>query len=134
MAQLALTEVPQPRPEDLPEAFRRIYYHLYSNSSASRAERLIANLGLLLIAKLAAEHDESTDVLGSFLEGEGSANDLLLPLVQAYDGDVLGSGDSFTIGDGAIRTALSELRDLRIRDAPAHVLGEAFQALMGPRL
>lgn len=134
MAQLALVGAPQLRPQSLPEAFRRIYYHLYSNSSASRAERLIANLSLLLLVKLAAEQDESTDALGSFLDGDGSANDLLLPLVRTHAGGVLGSGDSFSISDGAIRTALSELRHLRLSDAPAHVLGEAFQALMGPRL
>src|SRR5258708_28877480 len=64
--------------ENLGEVFRRLYYNLYSNSAASRAERILEDLSLILLAKLAAENDSgdyskllpsdaSADVNGTFI-------------------------------------------------------------------
>ncbi len=69
-----------------------------------------------------------------FVNGDSTANEALLPLLRREHPDLLDADDKFTIGDEPIRAALAELAGLHLTDAPAHLLGEAFQALMGPRL
>ncbi|MDH5671078.1 MAG: N-6 DNA methylase [Myxococcales bacterium] len=130
----------EPRPAraegNLPGRFRRVYYHLYSNSKASRAETLLADLSLLLLSRLRAEHerDDGALVLDRYLRGEGGADALLLPgLRRDYPG-LVDKSDRFHIDDEALRHALSELTDVRLSESAAHVLGEAFQALIGPRI
>src|SRR4029077_9094278 len=41
---------------------------------------------------------------------------------------------AFSISDDSIRDSIQELSHLDLSNAPAHILGEAFQALIGPRL
>jgi type I restriction enzyme M protein len=118
----------------LPEAFRRLYFHLYSNSRASRAERIIEDLSLLLLAKLAAETNGGAEALSKVRHQRGSANSLLIPLLRKTFPRLVDAGQRFSIGDEAARTALLSLDCVNLSTAPAHVLGEAFQALMGPRL
>ena len=118
----------------LPEAFRRIYYHLYSNSKASRAELIIEDLSLLLLSKLSAELNGGKEALSSYLRGKGTANKTLLPALRESFPELLDKRQTFALGDDSLRMALSELAALDLTSAPAHTLGEAFQALIGPRL
>lgn len=118
----------------LPDAFKRIYYHLYTNSKASRAELIIEDLSLLLLSKLAAEMNGDKQALVSYLDGHGTANKLLLPLLRKSFSELLDAKQVFALGDSSLRMALAELAELDLSHAPAHVLGEAFQALIGPRL
>lgn len=121
---------------DYAGAFRDLYHHLYTNSGASRAERIIADLTNLLLAKLGAERNGEAggDRIARFVAGAGTASDLLAPLLTAASPRVLTAGDGFHLEDRALRRGLAALAPLALRDAPAHALGEAFQALMGPRL
>lgn len=120
--------------QSLPDVFRGLYYHLYTNSKASRAEVIIEDLSLLLLFKLAAELNGGVAALGKFLDGKGTANSLLLPVLRHTYPELVHSKQTFSLGDEAVRTALGELNDLQLSTAPAHALGEAFQALIGPRL
>lgn len=119
---------------DLPGTFRRLYYHLYSNSKASRAERIIGDLALLLLLKLAADRGPGKAAVRAFLNDGGSSEHLLVPVLIAEYPELLGKNEKFHIGDRSLKWALEELDGLDLTHAPAHVLGEAFQALMGPRL
>ena len=51
-------------------AFRKLYYHLYSNSNASRAERIISDLSNLLLCKIASERNGGLTNLQKFLSVE----------------------------------------------------------------
>lgn len=115
-------------------AFRKLYYHLYSNSMASRAERIMSDLSNLLLCKIAAERNGGQDKVEAFLAGDGSANSLLLPLLQKSFPHLINKDDEFSLDDKTLRYGLAELSPISLRSAPAHVMGEAFQALMGPRL
>jgi type I restriction enzyme M protein len=115
-------------------AFRKLYYHLYSNSSASRAERIISDLSNLLLCKIAAEMNNGAETLDAFLNEEGSANELLLPVLLKSFPHLISEDERFYLQDKVLRYGLEELASLSLRSAPAHVMGEAFQALMGPRL
>lgn len=115
-------------------AFRRLYYHLYTNSRASRAERIIADLSNLLLCKIASERNGGKERIEQFLKGEGSANKLLIPILLDAFPHLTEQDDKFSLEDDALRHGLKELAPLSFHSAPAHILGEAFQALMGPRL
>lgn len=118
----------------LPDAFKRIYYHLYSNSKASRAELIIEDLALLLLTKLSSEMNGGKGALASYLGGNGSADEVLLPMLRKSFPELLGPKQTFALSDKSLRMALSEIAELSLSGAPAHTLGEAFQALIGPRL
>lgn len=47
----------QPAAANLPDVFRSLYYYLHSNSSVSRADRLIEDISLLLLCKFVSERD-----------------------------------------------------------------------------
>ncbi len=119
---------------NLPDAFRKIYYHLYSNSKVSRAELIIEDLSLLLLAKLSAETNGGMSALTIYLGGRGSADKILLPMLRSAYPELLGTKQTFALADSSLRMALSELSELDLSQAPAHTLGEAFQSLIGPRL
>ena len=71
----------------LPDAFRKLYFQLYTNSKASRAERIIEDLALLLLLKLSVEVNGGAKVLERYKNGGGSANQVLIPLLKkAYPG------------------------------------------------
>lgn len=118
----------------LHEAFRRVYYHLYSNSNASRAERLFDDIAKLLLVKVLAETDGVAADLARFLDGSSSADDAIMPALRHHYPDTFREGDCFAVQDDALRLALLELESVAISRSPSAALGEAFQALVGPRL
>lgn len=115
-------------------AFRKLYYHLYTNSRSSRAERIISDLSNLLLCKIASERNGGKEQIEQFLKGKGSANSLLIPILLDAFPHLTDQDDKFSLEDDALRHGLRELAPLSFHSAPAHILGEAFQALMGPRL
>src|SRR5438874_1623310 len=76
-------------------AFKRLYFHLYSNSNSSRAERIIADLSNLLLCKIATERNGAKRDLDRFLTGEGTANALLLPILKKAFPNVVDSEERF---------------------------------------
>ncbi|MGI5868789.1 MAG: N-6 DNA methylase [Kiritimatiellia bacterium] len=120
--------------ESVASVFRKLYYHLYTNSPASRAERIAADLSLLLLLKLATETCGNSDALTRFAEGKGTSTELLIPLLRNCYLDLVDDNDRFCMGDDTLRECLTILRPVCLSTSPAHVLGEAFQALIGPRL
>lgn len=119
---------------DYYEGLRKLYYHLYSNSSASRAERIISDISKLLLVALGATNSADQKVISSFLEGKITANDSLLPLVKSKFPDIFDKGDRFGVDDKSLKMGLKSIWDLDLKNAPSHLLGDAFQALIGPNL
>jgi len=115
--------------------FKQMYYHLYANSQSVRSERIMEDLSKILLARVASDSRPMVAAATSlYLRGEGTANSVLLPrLAEAYPG-LISADDRFSIGDRAVRACLQDLGHLDLVSAPAHVLGDAFQALFGPRL
>lgn len=116
------------------EVFRKLYYHFYSNSNASRAERIVHDLSNLLLCKIAAERNGGREAVNAFLSEAGTANETLLPVLLERFPRLKAEAERFTLSDEILRLGLRELTALELRSAEAHVLGEAFQALIGPRL
>jgi type I restriction enzyme M protein len=120
--------------KNLAETFRRLYYRLYSNSTTSRAERLFENLATLLLLKFSMDKFDAHQSFKRFLLGEVTASDLLREYLPKQLPTRTASSFAFSLPDASIREALNELSHVDLSIAPAHVLGEAFQALIGPRL
>src|SRR5574340_1136744 len=118
--------------ENLSSVFRRLYYHLYTNSNASRAERIVEDVSLLLLLRLAADANGRIAALKEFREGKGSADALLLPLLRDTYPSLVTKEQRFGIRDAPLRTALDILDAVDLLNSPAHILGDAFQAVIGP--
>jgi len=120
--------------QNLAETFRRLYYRLYSNSSASRAERIFENLATILLLKFCLDKQEDETALKKFLAGQRTADSMLKEFLPQQLPKHTSLTFTLSISDSSVREAMTELAPLNLAMAPAHVLGEAFQALIGPRL
>lgn len=117
------------------DAFKKLYYHLYSNSNASRAERIIGDLSRLLLVALCKNRDPKNQKdIDNFLAGKGGANALLLPILKKQYASVFDKDEKFHLDDVSLRYGLSAISDLDLHMAKSHLLGDAFQALIGPNL
>lgn len=118
---------------DLVAVFRRVYFHLYSNSRASRAETILEDICLLLLAKLASERHDGGQVFGGFCRGEVRPSELVALVRSSFPKNAR-RGDAFHLDDDHLRSAASELERVSLDGSAAHVLGDAFQALIGPKI
>jgi type I restriction enzyme M protein len=59
--------------------FRDLYFHLYSNSNSARSERILSDLSKLILASIAYGKGDLRSEIFLFMNGNGSANALLLP-------------------------------------------------------
>lgn len=116
------------------DTFKRLYYHLYTNGDTSRAERIVADLSLVLLLKMAADRGDGRTAWARFMQGKGTAQGLLLPVLKRAFPGLIDAKDRISMGDTALRGVLPILEQINLATAPAHVLGDAFQSLMGPRL
>lgn len=116
------------------ETFKKLYYHLYSNSNSSRAERIMSDLAKLLLFKLANDRISEKKVLDDFLSGKSNANDSLIPLLRTCFPGLVEEGEQFALNDEALRRGLEEIQGIDFLNAPAHIIGDAFQSLIGPNI
>lgn len=115
------------------EIFRRIYYRLYSNSDASRAETILANLSLVLLVFFdLSKNSMGREAIADFVRGATNSDSLLTACRKASP-DLLDPGDAFSLSDPMLRDVFADMAGLEYSQA-AHVMGDAFQSLMGPRL
>ena len=119
----------------LSDIFRRLYYYLYSNSNISRAERIMDDLSLVLLSKLLDEKSTlAKGNLARYRHNNGTANEILLPLLHTHFPHFIDAHHRFHLDEGLIRWAFDELSNVSLTLSPAHVIGDAFQALLGPGL
>ena len=132
--QLGISDYSPGGVHNLSEIFRRLYYRLYSNSSASRAERIFENLATILLLKFCLDKQQGETEMKKFLAGKRTAESLLREFLPHQLPKNTTLTFALSISDNSVREAMTELAPLNLSMAPAHVLGEAFQALIGPRL
>jgi type I restriction enzyme M protein len=114
--------------------FKKMYYHLYSNGKSSRAEAIIEDLSKILLIKLATKNKNVGKAVKAFLKSDSEANEsLLIEFTKLYPqlSDSLGE---FSLNSSSIRMCFLELEDLDMNTAPSHIIGDAFQSLIGPTL
>ena len=108
--------------------FRNVYYSLYSNSNTSRAENIISDISKILLFKLLSEQ------LPSIYWDNCSGTQILKSLRAALPDRYNGKHDEFHLSDENIRTVIVELSKIELVKAPAHIIGDAFQSMIGPKI
>jgi len=114
------------------DLFRKLYYRLYANSEASRAERIFEDIAKVLLLKWIRDKSNPIE-LQKFIDGQAPADSLVPLLVKRFP-EFINKNDTFSVGDIALREGLQQVDSVNLVEAPAAVMGEAFQALIGPRL
>ena len=125
-------------PPSLPEVFKRVYYHLYSNSNLPRAERLAAEMVRLIFCKLydernggkrefRAEPHEGEDEIGRRVRG-------LFEKVKGAHPDVFDGDERLRLDDPSLAYVVGALQGCALAEAERDAIGEAFQAILGPGL
>jgi hypothetical protein len=94
------------RSADATEVFRRLYYHLYSNSSTSRADRIIEDLSRLLLGKLAVEELGQPDLIDGIIAGSSDPDAVLIPLLARRFPAIVQPDDAFSLDASLPRTFL----------------------------
>lgn len=114
-------------PFDYNTCFKEIYYQLYSNSTTSRAERIVSDITKLLLCKLIAEQNNIQDIYNY------SGDRLIQMLKQKHPQSCAQYGD-FSLDSNSIRSVFNSLENVSLLNAPSHIIGDAFQAIIGPRI
>jgi type I restriction enzyme M protein len=127
--------VPAP---DLKNVFDIIYYHLYSNSEISRAERLGPEMIRLLFCKL---YDEQQNEALEFTTGvDESPEDVtervsgLFAEVKEVYPDAFDADERLALSPTSIRYIVSELQRIGLTKTNRDAVGDAFEVFIGPSL
>lgn len=112
---------------DYHTCFKEIYYQLYSNSNTSRAERIVSDVTKILLCKLIAEQNSVSDI-------SSLSNAQLINLLKQYYPQSCDNFEDFSLSESDVHNALGLLDNISLSEAPSHVIGEAFQAIIGPRI
>lgn len=107
--------------------FKNIYYSLYSNSNTSRAERIVSDITKILLCKLMYEKERKT------IPDSISGKALLIRLKEKYP-QSCEQFDDFALDDKDILAVFSSLGNISLLNTPAHIMGDAFQAIIGPTI
>lgn len=107
--------------------FKSIYYYLYTNSSASRAESIISDISKLLLYKFLSEKDKSANMAA--YSAETILDVLCTKLPDRYSKD-----DKFQLSDIDIAYVMNILNEIALSKAPSHIIGDAFQSIIGSRI
>jgi len=110
--------------EEYLEVFKTIYYHLYSNSNVSWAEILIKDISKVLLYCLSKDKID---------EDLNKPEEILSFLKQSYP-NIESFFTPFELGDIHIKYVIENLGHFNIKNAPSHIIGDAFQTLVGPNL
>jgi len=115
------------------KTFKNIYYNLYSNGTSSRAERIVSDITKILMCKLICEnHHDNT--IRQYISGDSQLENTVLPIVKKEYPQLFEQFEGFSLSDNSIRYCFSELENLKLSKAPAHIIGDAFQAIIGPQI
>lgn len=112
---------------DYNKCFKSIYYSLYSNSAASRAESIVSDVSKILLFKLMTEEsiiNKPKAISGRFIL------DCLVQFIPHRYSDK----DYFQLSDSNISDVLKALDCVCLSKAPSHVIGDAFQSIIGARI
>lgn len=109
---------------DYQECFKNIYYYLYSNGNASRAERIVSDITKILLCKLMIEKEKQIDI------DKVNIKELLRLLKGKYP-SAFEQFDNLAMSDEDVKTVLTMINNISLSSAPSHIIGDAFQAIIG---
>jgi N-6 DNA Methylase family protein len=112
---------------DYQECFKNIYYYLYSNGKSSRAERIVSDITKVLLCKLLLEKEKKFNI------EKIEVKKLLNQLKEVYP-SAFKQFDDFAMTEEELKIILEMLSNISLSEAPSHIIGDAFQAIIGPTI
>lgn len=112
---------------DYQECFKNIYYYLYSNGNSSRAERIVSDITKVLLCKLLLEKEKTFNI------EKIEVKKLLNQLKEVYP-SAFKQFDDFAMTEEELKIILEMLSNISLSEAPSHIIGDAFQAIIGPTI
>lgn len=112
---------------DYNACFKSIYYQLYSNSRTSRAERIVSDITKILLCKLIMEQS------GISTFEDYTKEEILKMLKEKYP-QSCEEFDGFSMEWKDVKDVFTLLSNITLLDAPSHIIGDAYQAIIGPRI
>ncbi len=112
---------------DYSTCFKQIYYQLYSNSNTSRAERIVSDITKILLCKLIAEKNNILDI-------HTYSKEKLLEMLKNNYPQCCQHYEDFSLDNNDIKIVLGTLNNISLLNAPSHIIGDAFQAIIGPKI
>src|SRR5690554_5236475 len=100
--------------------FKNIYFHLYSNSNVSRAEVLIKDISKVLLYCLSINENDTI---------QRTPNEIFKYLKIGYP-NIETFFSPFELNDEFINYIIENLSEVNIKNAPSHIIGDAFQTLV----
>lgn len=111
---------------DYTAIFKKMYYYLYSNSNSSRAEKLLDDVTKLVLYSYVVTTNKNAVV--SF-----NASEIYQTLKKQFANTAY-QPSTFGMDETSISQLLPYLLTLDLAHAPAHIVGEAVQSIIGPRI
>ena len=112
---------------DYQECFKDIYYFLYSNGNSSRAERIVSDITKVLLCKLMIEKNKTVNI------DDMDIKQILGMLKETYP-VAFEQFDDFALTEDDLKNVMALLSNISLSDAPSHIIGDAFQAIIGPTI
>lgn len=112
---------------DYQEFFKSIYYYLYSNGNSSRTERIVSAITKVLLCKLLLEKKKEYSI------EKIEIKELLNLLKESYP-SIFQQFDDFAMTEEELKTVLEMLSNISLSVAPSHIIGDAFQTIIGPTI
>lgn len=110
--------------DDYLKVFKEVYFYLYTNSNVSRAEVLIKDISKILLYCMSP----------TFVENEEIKN---YDIIERLRNDYKNIEDFFVpfeLEDKYVNYTYDKLSKIDVKSAPSHIIGDAFQSLIGPNL
>lgn len=92
-----------------------------------RAERIVSDITKILLCKLIAEQEKIGDISAR------TKIELISLLKEKYP-QSCENFDDFSLSNSDIAAVLDTLNNISLLNAPSHIIGDAFQAIIGPRI
>ena len=89
--------------DNMENQFKDLYYHLYSNSNASRSERILSDLSKLILVSIAHDRGDLHSEVALFETANGTANDLLPDALVKQFPNIIHDQETFSLDDDSLR-------------------------------
>lgn len=113
--------------------FKELYFHLYSNSKSSRAEKIFEDIAKILLIKIIND-TKGQNIINKYLQSNISATVYFIPILVEEYPDYIVNHDSFSLDDRSIKSSFAILSQIYFPSFESNILSDAFESIIGSKL